>query len=128
MKVGRRYVLYQVIGFVKTNAFLVHVFVRPATRTDVRCPCSKCRNIYFLDKRTMSIDLCKDGYMLGYEVWVHHDEDPPSRIVSKVQSDEEGTTIECKRFLAMYNMSLYLWISRIPLNPPILRILLRLRF
>jgi hypothetical protein len=38
----------------------------------------------------MSIDLCKNGYMPGYEVWVHHGEDPPPRIVSEVQSHEEG--------------------------------------
>jgi hypothetical protein len=38
----------------------------------------------------MSIDLCKNSYMSGYEVWMHHGEDPPSRIVSEVQSDEEG--------------------------------------
>jgi hypothetical protein len=38
----------------------------------------------------MSINLCKNVYMSGYEVWVHHDEDPPPRIVSEVQSHEEG--------------------------------------
>jgi hypothetical protein len=38
----------------------------------------------------MLIDLCKNGYMSGYEVWVHHDEDPATRIVSKVQSDGVG--------------------------------------
>jgi hypothetical protein len=38
---------------------------------------------YFLDRRTKSIDLCKDGYMLGYEVWVQHGEDPLSRIVQE---------------------------------------------
>jgi hypothetical protein len=37
----------------------------------------------------MSIDLCKNGYMPGYEMWVHHGEDPPPRIVSEVQSHEE---------------------------------------
>jgi hypothetical protein len=37
----------------------------------------------------MSIDIYKNGYMPGYEVWVHHGEDPPPRIVSK-QSHEEG--------------------------------------
>jgi hypothetical protein len=36
------------------------------------------------------IDLCKNGFMLGYEVWVHHIEDLPPRIVSEVQSYEEG--------------------------------------
>jgi hypothetical protein len=24
----------------------------------------------------MSIDICKNGYMTGYEVWVHHGEHP----------------------------------------------------
>jgi hypothetical protein len=38
----------------------------------------------------MSIDFCKNGYMHIYEVWVHHDEDPPPRIVPKVQSHEES--------------------------------------
>jgi hypothetical protein len=38
----------------------------------------------------MSIDLCKNGYMPGYEVSVHHGDEPPPRIVSKVQSHEEG--------------------------------------
>jgi hypothetical protein len=75
---------------VKTDEFLDRAFAWLETRTDVRCPCSKCQNIYFLDKRTMSIDLCKNGYMPGYEVWVHHGEDPPPRIVLEVQSDEEG--------------------------------------
>jgi hypothetical protein len=71
--------------FAKTDAFLDHAFARPETGTDViRCPSSKCRNIYFLDSRTMSIDLCKNGYMPGYEVWVHHGEDPPPCIVSEV--------------------------------------------
>jgi hypothetical protein len=74
----------------KTDAFLDHAFARSETRTDVRCPYSKCQNIYFLDRRTMQIDLCKNSYMLGYEVWVHHGEDPPPRIVSEVQSHEEG--------------------------------------
>jgi hypothetical protein len=73
-----------------TDAFLNHAFARSETGTDVRCPCTKCRNIYFLDSRTMSIDLCKNDYMPGYEVWVHHGEDPLPHIVSKVQSHEKG--------------------------------------
>jgi hypothetical protein len=73
----------------KTDAFLDSAFARSETGTDDRCPCSKCRNIYFFDNSTMSIDLCKNGYMTGYEVWVHHGKDPPSRTVSKVQSHEE---------------------------------------
>jgi hypothetical protein len=30
----------------------------------------------------MSIDLCKNDYMSGYEVSVHHSEDPPPRNLS----------------------------------------------
>ena len=33
----------------------------------------------------MLIDLCNNDYMHGYEVWVHHGEDPPPRIVSEVE-------------------------------------------
>jgi hypothetical protein len=90
MKVGRKKCALSSEWVLKTDAFLDHVFARSETRTDVRCPCSKCRNIYFPDRRTMSIDLCKNGYMPGYEVWVHHGEDPPLRTVSEVQSHEEG--------------------------------------
>jgi hypothetical protein len=47
----------------KTDAFLDHTLARSETGIDVRCPCSKCWNIYFLDRRTMLIDLCKNSYM-----------------------------------------------------------------
>jgi hypothetical protein len=52
----------------KTDAFLDRAFARLETETDVRFPCNKCQNIYFLDRRTMSIDLCKNDYMPCYEV------------------------------------------------------------
>jgi hypothetical protein len=75
---------------VKTDAFLDRDFAQSQTGTDVRCPCSKCRNIYFLDRRTMSIDLYNNDYMSGCEVWVHHGQDSPLRIVSEDRSDEEA--------------------------------------
>jgi hypothetical protein len=34
----------------KTDAFLEHAFARSETGIDVRCPCSKCWNMYFLNK------------------------------------------------------------------------------
>jgi hypothetical protein len=83
----------------KTGVFLDRVFAQSETETSVRCPCSKCRNIYFLGRRTMSIDFCKNGYMSGYEVWVHQGEDPPPRIVPEVQSDEEGDYDRIKEML-----------------------------
>jgi hypothetical protein len=74
----------------KTDAFLDHALAQSETGIDVRCPYSKCQNIYFLDRITMQIDLYKNVYILGYEVCVHHGEDPPPRIISEVQSHEEG--------------------------------------
>jgi hypothetical protein len=47
----------------------------------------------------MSIDFCKNGYVPGYEVWVHHGEDPPLRTVSEVQSHEEGYYDRMKEML-----------------------------
>jgi hypothetical protein len=39
----------------------------------VRCPCSRCQNSRCLeDKRTIVIYLCKNGFVLGYEVWTFH--------------------------------------------------------
>jgi hypothetical protein len=90
MKVGRKRGALSSEWVAKTDTFLNHAFAQSETGTNVRCPCSKCQNIYLLDRRTMSIDLCQNSYMPGYEVWVHHGEDPPPRIVSKVQSHEEG--------------------------------------
>jgi hypothetical protein len=114
----------------ETDAFVDHAFARSVTRTDVRCPCIKCRNIYFLDRRNISIDLCKNGYMLGYEVWVHHGEDPPPRIVWEVQSHDEGDYDTMEEVLDDVCHEL------VPIDfenphhppPPIMRILLRLRF
>jgi hypothetical protein len=68
MKIGRREGLYQVSGLPRLTLFLDHAFARLETETDVRFPCNKCQNIYFLDRRTMSIDLCKNDYMPCYEV------------------------------------------------------------
>jgi hypothetical protein len=102
----------------KTYVFLDYAFARSETVTDVRCLYSKCRNIYFLDRRTMSIDLCKNGYMPSYEVWVHHGEDPPPRIVSEVQSHEEGDYDRMKEMLDDVRHELLLVDSENPCQPP----------
>jgi hypothetical protein len=102
---------------VKTDVFLDHAFARSKTGTDVRRPCSKCRNMYFLDRRTMSIDLCKNDYMPSYEVWVHHGEDTPSRIVSKVQSHEEGDYNRIEEMLDDVRHELLLVDSEKPRQP-----------
>jgi hypothetical protein len=60
----------------KTNKFIEHVFSLSNTGI-ARCPCSKCRNGLSHDKKKVSIHNCKFGYMLSYEVWVHHGEEVP---------------------------------------------------
>lgn len=39
---------------VKIDNFHDRAFGRLETENDIRCPCSKCRNIYFHDRITMS--------------------------------------------------------------------------
>jgi hypothetical protein len=41
----------------------------------VQCPCSRCQNLRCLeDKRTITVHLCKNGFMSGYEVCTFHGE------------------------------------------------------
>jgi hypothetical protein len=75
----------------------------------------------------MAIDFCKNGYMHIYEVWVHHGEDPPPRIVPEVQSHEESYD-RMEAMLDDVRHELLPVDSENPVNPPIMRILLRLRF
>jgi hypothetical protein len=56
----------------KTTTFLDHAF---SWTQIVRCPCSVCQNLRCLeDKSTITIHLCKNGFMPGYEVWTFHGE------------------------------------------------------
>jgi hypothetical protein len=112
----------------KTDAFLDRAFARLETETDVRCPCSKCRHINFLDRRTMSTHICKNGYVPGYEVWVHHIEDPDPRIVSEFQSHKEGDYDRMEEMLDDVRHEILTVNSENPVNPPIMRIQLHLRF
>jgi hypothetical protein len=67
---------------------------------------------------TMSIDLCKNGYMPAYEVCVHHGEDPPPRIVSEVQSHEEGDYDSMEQMIDDVRHELLPIDSKNPVNPP----------
>jgi hypothetical protein len=56
----------------------------------VRCLCSRCQNTKCLeDKTTMVIHLCKNGFMLGYEVWKFHDESS-TRTIAEVEQDYDA--------------------------------------
>jgi hypothetical protein len=54
----------------KTNKFIEHACSMSNNGT-ARCSCSKCRNGLSHDKKKLSIHICRFGYMLGYEVWMH---------------------------------------------------------
>jgi hypothetical protein len=71
----------------KVMAFLDHAFSQTQI---VRCPCSICQNSRCLeDKRTIAIHLCKNDFVLGYEVWTFHGESG-ARVVAE---DEHGCDV-----------------------------------
>jgi hypothetical protein len=56
----------------KATTFLDHAFLRTMI---LWCPCSVGQNSRCLeDKRIIGIHLCKNGFVLGYEVWTFHGE------------------------------------------------------
>jgi hypothetical protein len=53
----------------------------------VRCPCSLCQHSWCLEgKRTIAIHLCKNGFVLGYEVWTFCSESD-TRVVVEDEHD-----------------------------------------
>jgi hypothetical protein len=62
---------------VKIDEFIDRGFGRLEIGTDVRCPSSKCQNNYSHDRRTMSIDLCKNDFMPDCDTLVNYGKEPP---------------------------------------------------
>jgi hypothetical protein len=53
----------------------------------VRFPCRLCQNSRCLeDKSTIAIHLCKNGFMVGYEVWIFHGESG-TRVIAEDEHD-----------------------------------------
>jgi hypothetical protein len=66
----------------KATTFLDHAFSRTQI---VWCPCSRCHNSKCLEgKRTIAIHLCRNGFVLGYEVRTFH-----SKSGTKVVAEDE---------------------------------------
>jgi hypothetical protein len=55
----------------------------------VKCPCSRCRNTLRQDKMTLTLHLCKFGFIPDYEVWMHHGETVHQRTASVVEVDDD---------------------------------------
>ena len=74
----------------KTTAFLEHAFSRTKL---VRCPCSRCQNTRCLDdKKQMAKELCKNGFVPGYEVWIFHGEKATQAI--EEEEDDYSTGVD----------------------------------
>jgi hypothetical protein len=72
----------------KTQEFINRAFSR---RLDVgvKCQCSRCRNALCEDKRSLTMHLCKFGFIPGYDVWTHHGETIHQRTASVVQDEDD---------------------------------------
>ena len=57
----------------KSATFLDHAFSLSEINK-VWCPCCKCHNMRCFDKNKVALDLCQNGFVPHYEVWVHHGE------------------------------------------------------
>jgi hypothetical protein len=92
----------------------------------VWCPCSRCQNSSCLDdKRTISIHLCKNGFVLVYAVWAFHGEsgtrvttedehdcdvgdvDRMDEMLEAIQADvtKDPPTVEVEAFFKLFKAS-----------------------
>jgi hypothetical protein len=72
----------------KTQEFIYCAFSLP-NNPGVKCPCSICRNTLCEDKRTLTLHLCKFGFMPGYEAWMHHGESDYQRTASVAEEEDD---------------------------------------
>jgi hypothetical protein len=72
----------------KTQEFIDHAF---SGRLDegVKCTCNRCRNALCEDKTMLTMHLCKFGFMLGYDVWMHHGETIHQRTASVAKDEDD---------------------------------------
>jgi hypothetical protein len=72
----------------KTTNFFDRAFSLPNI---VRCLCSRCQNMRWLeDKTTITIHLCKNGFMSDCEVWKFHGETGTKVITEDEQYYDAG--------------------------------------
>jgi hypothetical protein len=90
-----------------TQEFIDRAFSGPPDE-GVKCPCSRCRNALHQDKRTLTLHLCKFGFMPGYEVWTHHGETVHQRTASVAEEEDDRSsddTPEVQKFFDMLRVS-----------------------
>jgi hypothetical protein len=72
----------------KTQQFMDHPFSVPPNQ-GMKCPCNRCRNTLHEDKRTLTLHLCKFGFIPGYEVWTHHGETVHQRTALVAEEEDD---------------------------------------
>jgi hypothetical protein len=72
----------------KTHEFIDRA-LSLSTNWGVKCPCSRCTNALCEDKGTLTLHLCKFGFMPSYEVWTHHSESIHQRTASVVEEEDD---------------------------------------
>jgi hypothetical protein len=72
----------------KTHEFIDRAFSGQLNE-GVKCPCSRCRNALCENKRTLTMHLCRFGFIPGYDVWMHHGETIHQRITSVVEDEDD---------------------------------------
>jgi hypothetical protein len=77
----------------KTQEFIDRAFSGPPDE-GVKCPCSRCRNTLCEDKRTLTLHLCKFGFMPNYEVWTHHGDTIHQRTASLAEEEENRSGVD----------------------------------
>jgi hypothetical protein len=72
----------------KTQKFINCVFSLPINR-GVKCTCITCRNTLCEDKRTLTLHICKFGFMPDYEVWTYHGESVHQKTASVTEEEDD---------------------------------------
>jgi hypothetical protein len=72
----------------KAQQFIDHAFSVPPDQ-GMKCSCSRCRNTLREDKRTLTLHLCKFGFMPGYEVLTHHRDSVHQRTTSVAEEEDD---------------------------------------
>jgi hypothetical protein len=75
----------------RTQEFIDRALSVP-TNWGVKCPCSRCRNTLYEDKRMLTLHLCEFGFMPGYEVWMHHSESVRQRTTSVAEEEDDRSS------------------------------------
>jgi hypothetical protein len=89
MKVGRKEVLYQVSGLSRLMLFSTMLLLGQRLEPMLGALVASVGTLISLTGGLCRYIFARTVILPGYEVWVHHGEDPPPRIVSEVQSHEE---------------------------------------